>query len=88
MGRLDKTNSTTQERFIAFSVAAVVVGGLGYIVSVVVAFSAATVQHDAVRERLTAELSMEPFLLSPKVTYEALMVQIVHHPSFKGASPR
>jgi hypothetical protein len=54
--------TNTEIYFVGVSLAAIVVGGLDYIVSVVIAFSAATVQHDAFMDRLTAEPPIETLL--------------------------
>jgi hypothetical protein len=63
--------------------------GLDYIVSVVIAFSAATAQHDAFMDRFMDRLTAEPpialVLHTPDVTYEALLDQIMRHLSFKGS---
>jgi hypothetical protein len=76
--------SNTEIFLVGFVAAAIVLVGLGYIVSVVIDFSAATVQHEEAMVRLTAEPPLEPVLLSPKATYEALLDQIKHHSTFQG----
>lgn len=75
---------TTQEIYlVGFLAAAIVLSGLGFIVSVVIGHSSVrTVQERMAAGLMPSEPQAEDLFLTQKELYTALLDQIVHHPCF------